>query len=277
MARPLRICLPGGVYHVISRGNARQRVYRDEFDRLSYLTTLGQTVDRFGWLCHAYCLMDNHYHLVVETPQPNLPRGMRHLNGLYAQRFNRRHRRCGHLFQARYRSILIERESHLLEVCRYAVLNPLRAGICAKPDAYLWSSYLATAGIVPAPAFLCTDWLLGQFGRHRGRAQSSYRAFVAGGSTQEWEAQALGERIGTRPFLRDRFGFDPPLEEIPRAHIEPLRRPLAEIFGSDATAVATAYRRDGYTLREIAEYLGCHYSTVSRRLRSEEELLDCKT
>lgn len=258
---------------MISRGNAGERVFRDDFDKSRFLTTLAQVVDRFGWLCHAYCLMDNHYHLVVETPRPNLPIGMRQLNGLHAQRFNRRHRRCGHVFQARYRSILVERESHLLEVVRYVVLNPVRAAICTDPKAYPWSSHPATAGLIPAPAFLCTDWILGQFGRRRRTAESSYRAFVAAGRVGAMEVKVLGERLGTERFLRDRFGFDAPLEEVPRVQVEPLRRPLGEIFASgDVAPVASAYRRHGYTLREIAEHLGCHYSTISRRLRREEAI-----
>lgn len=136
MARPLRVCVAGGVYHLIARGNARGDVYRDDADRSLFLETLAHTVARFDWICHAYCLMDNHYHLVVETPRANLPAGMRQLNGLYAQRFNRRHDRCGHVFQARYRSILIEKQEHLLTACRYVVLNPVRAGICTDPSQY---------------------------------------------------------------------------------------------------------------------------------------------
>ena len=119
MARPLRVCSPDSVYHVIARGNARANVFHDDVDRKTFLDTLTLAVERFRWRCHAFCLIDNHYHLVVEMSEPNLPRGMRHLNGVYAQRYNRRHDRCGHLFQGRYRSILVEKESHLLTVCRY--------------------------------------------------------------------------------------------------------------------------------------------------------------
>jgi REP element-mobilizing transposase RayT len=134
MARPLRIAVAGGLYHLITRGNARERIYLDDLDREIFLDRLAHSVERYGWLCHAYCLMDNHYHLLVETPQPNLSIGMRQLNGLYAQTFNSRHDRCGHVFQVRFRSIFVEKDSHLLSCCRYVVLNPVRAGICEHPE-----------------------------------------------------------------------------------------------------------------------------------------------
>ncbi|MCS6318519.1 MAG: transposase, partial [Nitrospira sp.] len=117
MARPLRIEVPGAVYHVTSRGNARQDIVADDGDRAQWLTVLAHVVDRYGWRGHAYCLMDNHYHLLVETPQPNLSLGMRQLNGRYTQDYNRRHERVGHLFQGRFKAILVEKDAHLLELC----------------------------------------------------------------------------------------------------------------------------------------------------------------
>jgi REP element-mobilizing transposase RayT len=279
VARPLRICVPGAVYHVIARGNERAPIYRDDADRFRFLRTLAHVVDRFGWLCHAYCLMGNHYHLVVETPRPNLPTGMQQLNGPYAQGFNERHGRCGHVFQARYRSILVEKDSHLLALCRYVVLNPVRAGIRRRPGAYLWSSYRATAGHAPMERLLFTDWILGTFAPSRAAAQARYRAFVAEGGPGVPGMGVRGERLGSTTLLTERFGHDPPLAEIPRVQVEPLPPTLAEIFaGNSRGPVATAYRRHGYTLRAIAEHLDCHYSTVSRRLRREEEAVrECKT
>jgi len=268
MARPLRLVLSNGLYHVISRGNAGGDIYLDSHDRSSFVRTLDLVVDRFGWLCHAYCLMSNHYHLLIETPKPNLPLGMRQLNGVYAQRFNRRHDRCGHLFQARYRSIFVEKETHLLATARYIVLNPIRAGICRHPQAYRWSSYRATAGSERPPTFLTTDWMLSQFGGSRRRAQEAYRAFVE--SEIAGAIEIRGERVGSMRFLRNRHGIDPPLAEIKREHIEPVRRPLEEILSQSPQPISDAYRVHGYTLREIAEYLGCHYSTISRRLRDQE-------
>lgn len=279
MARPLRIPLPGGLYHVFARGNDRQDVYDDDHDRTQFLELVGHVVDRYGLLCHSYCLMDNHYHLLLETPRANLSLAMRQLNGLYARRFNRRHGRCGHVFQARFRAILVQKDSHLLRVARYIVLNPVRAGICEHPAEWRWSSYGAFAGTVPPVHFLCTDDLLGCFASTRRAARLRYRRFVDEGLDDALAEHVRGERLGEEELLRERFGFDAPLAEIPRAQLEPLRTPLDELFAGRANPVAAAYREHGYTLREIAEHLGCHYSTVSRRLRREEDaaLLQCKT
>ena len=128
MTRPLRLEFPGALYHVTARGNARQGIYLDDQDRHLFLSVLSEVVGRFAWICHAYCLMDNHYHLLIETPQANLSLGMRQLNGVYTQRLNRRHARAGHVFQGRFKAILVERDAYLLKLARYIVLNPLRAG-----------------------------------------------------------------------------------------------------------------------------------------------------
>jgi putative transposase len=133
MARPLRIEYPGAVYHVTSRGNDRKAIFRGDSDRSNFLDTLDQVIHRYHWLCHAYCLMDNHYHLLIETPDGNLSLGMRQLNGVFTQWFNRRYKRTGHLFQGRFKAVLIQKDSHLLEACRYIVLNPVRAKAVDDP------------------------------------------------------------------------------------------------------------------------------------------------
>lgn len=278
MARPLRICIAGGTYHVITRGNAREAIVRDDDDRNCFFRVLTMVVRRFSWLCHAYCLMDNHYHLLLETPLPNLSDGMRQLNGIYAHAFNERHDRIGHVFQSRYRSILIERESHLVELSRYIVLNPVRAGVCAVPGDWPWSSYSATAGLSLPPPFLTTSGVLADFGTTLLKARQNYELFVAEGIGKTIALQVKGERLGSDAFMRARFGLDVRIPEIPRVQYEPLRPPLQELFADNAAPIAVAYRRHGYRLREIAEYLGCSYSTISRRLRREEEqLTECKT
>ena len=265
----------------MARGNARARVYRGHADYEFFLETVAHTVERYGWICHAYCLLANHYHLVVETPQANLPRGMRQLNGLYARRFNLRHGRCGHVFQARYRAIVVEKESHLLTVCRYVERNPVRAGIVDDPGDYRWSSYRARVGLEPPPRFLTTDEVLAGFAPTRALAQARYCDFVRSGDDEGLDEQARGERLGSEAFLSERFGLDPPIAEIPRVQVEPLPPPLADIFEREALPVLVAYRRHGYTLAEIARHLGKHYSTASRRLKREEAaeraLRECKT
>lgn len=177
MARPLRIEFPGALFHVTSRGNARAPIFFDDPDRHLFLDILGLVVESHRWLCHAYCLMTNHYHLLVETPETNLSRGMRQLNGLYTQRLNRRHNRVGHVFQGRFKGILVERESHLLELARYVVLNPVRANVVRAAEDYPWSSLRATFGIAPAPNWLAVGALLAPFG-----SRSRYRDFVREGT-----------------------------------------------------------------------------------------------
>ena len=164
MARPLRIEYAGAVYHVTSRGDRRKDIFEDNQDRLLFLSILESIIKRYNWLCHSYCLMDNHYHLLIETPDANLSAGMRQLNGFYTQVYNRRHRKPGHVFQGRYKAIVVQKENYLLELCRYVVLNPVRAGVVKKIEAWRWSSYQPTAGIGKPPEYLTTDWILGLFG-----------------------------------------------------------------------------------------------------------------
>jgi putative transposase len=177
MARPLRIEYSGAVYHVTSRGNARRKIYSDERDRETFLNVLGIVAKRYNWLCHAYCLMDTHYHLLVETPDANLSIGMRQLNGVNTQLYNRKHRRAGHIFQGRYKAIVVDKDHYLLELCRYVVLNPVRARLVELPQHWKWSSYAATAGLKKSQEYLPVDWTLGVFGvnRRKHRKGSSLR------------------------------------------------------------------------------------------------------
>jgi putative transposase len=178
MPRPPRAQFPGATYHVTSRGIRRQAIFRDEDDRSFFLKLLELVARRFDWSCLAYCLMTTHYHLVIETKDGNLAAGMQRLNGDFAQNFNRRHEETGHLFERRYHSVLVEDELHLLELYRYMALNPVRAGICTRPEAWRWSSYPAAIGAAPAPAFLAIEWALESFAHDRQRARHLLCAFV---------------------------------------------------------------------------------------------------
>src|SRR5512139_2076393 len=206
MARPLRIEYPGAVYHVTSRGNEKKPVFKDDTDRLNFLNTLQHVNKRYNWICHAYCLMTNHYHLLIETPEGNLSIGMRQINSVYTQLFNKRHGRTGHLFQGRYKAILIQKDSHLLEVCRYVVLNPVRAKMVETPEDYPWSSYLATAGKTTPHSCLTTDWVVGQFSGKRGKAEQEYRKFVGWGIGKPtiWTGVRGQAILGAEEFA-DRF------------------------------------------------------------------------
>jgi putative transposase len=276
MARPLRIEYPGAIYHVTSRGNARQDIFLDDEDRSAFLETLAKTIDRFHWLCHAYCLMGNHFHLLIETPDPTLARGMHHLNGVYTQDSNRRHRRSGHLFQGRYKAILVEKDSHLLELARYVVLNPVRARMVRSCKDWRWSSYRATAGLDSALPFLTTDWILTQFAQSPSKARRAYRRFVSAGLGKPAWGKLRGQiYYGSDAFIEQHVPEGSlTFRDFPREQRLVNRPSIEDIFGaaSEERAVATAYREYGYRLREIADFLGVHYSTISRRLRKQEEL-----
>jgi len=271
MARPLRIEYPGAVYHVTSRGNGREPIFLADTDRHLFLNVLGEVVEESRWLCHAYCLMTNHYHLLVETPDANISAGMRQLNGLYTQRFNRRHEHVGHVFQGRFKGILVERESHLLELARYVVLNPVRAEMVQAPEDYRWSSLRATLGLAPPPPWLTVGALLESFG-----SPARYGDFVLQGigESAPWD-ELQGALLGSEGFAR-RVGRH--LEEkatereIPRRERLAHRKTLEELFphrvvGDRALrneTIREARRRWGYCVADIARHLGLHYASVSR-------------
>ena len=154
MARRLREDVAGGIHHAIARGNASVPIVDDDLDRRAFIGRLAKTVERTGWSCLAYCLLDTHVHFIVGTPRPNLGAGMQGLLGPYAQRYNHRHDREGHLFRARFYSKRIQTDSHLISALIYVALNPVRAGLARSPETWEWSSYAATIGRRPAPDFL---------------------------------------------------------------------------------------------------------------------------
>ena len=199
MARAPRIQFEGAVYHLTSRGNCREDVFFSDQDRWVFLKILGKVVREHEWICHAYCLMTNHYHLLIETPRPNLSRGMHQLNGGYTQYVNHAHSRTGHLFQGRFKSILIQKDSHLIELSRYIVLNPVRAGMCAEPEDYMWSSFRATLELVRRPGFLKSERLLSQFSSNLDIARCSYRKFVSEGKMHKPWDDMLGSGLDLTP------------------------------------------------------------------------------
>jgi REP element-mobilizing transposase RayT len=182
MATPHRPQFPGGLYHVTVRGVDRRRIVRDDIDRELWEALLGRAIVKSDAVLHAWCLMTNHSHLVVETPRGNIADLMQRHNSTYARTYNRRHGRVGHLFQDRYFSILIQKESHLLETARYVVLNPVRARACERAEDWPWSSYRATAGLTDGPRWLTTSWLLEHFAHDVETARARYTEFVAEGA-----------------------------------------------------------------------------------------------
>lgn len=282
MTRPLRIEYAGAVYHITSRGNEKKVVFRDDQDSINFLNTLQHVNKRYHWICHAYCLMDNHYHLLIETPDGNLSLGMRQLNGVYTQLFNKRHQRTGHLFQGRYKSILIQKDSYLLEVCRYVVLNPVRAGMVARPEGWRWSSYRATVGRGTPPPCLFVDWVLAQFSGNRAKAEWEYRHFVTEGIGKEtiWREVKGQSLLGEDDFVE---GLLPHIKrhqnipEIPKSHRYVNRPGLERIFtenvildkGKRDAKIIDAVEKYGYTQQQIAAHLNLHYSTISNLVRGK--------
>ena len=178
MARPLRIEYPGAFYHVTSRGNEQKDVFKSQKDREKFLSYVESAVVRYGAVVHTWCLMRNHYHLLLETPSGNLSQIMRHINGAYTTYFNVKRKRAGHLFQGRYQAILVEADAYAVELSRSMHLNPVRAGMVAKPEHYQWSSSRSSIGQCTTPEWLKTDFILGYFGRKAPDAKNRYRRFV---------------------------------------------------------------------------------------------------
>jgi len=285
MVRPLRIEFPGAIYHITSKGDRKEDIFNDDHDRAMFLEILEWTIERSHWLCHAYCLMNNHYHLLIETPEANLSYGMRQLNGVYTQRYNKMHDTVGHLFQGRFKSILVEKESYLLELCRYLVLNPVRAKMVKRPWEYQWSSYLGTSGRVSPYKFLTTDWILSQFGSSRKTAQKDYEAFILEGiiSDSPFEDLKGGIILGGKSFIKNIYKEKKFNKEIVRTERYATRPSLSELLSAkkgkkeQAEKIYHSHVMYGYTLQEIGKYLNVHYSTVSRIVMGWEQNAKNKT
>ena len=286
MARPLRIEFPGAVYHITSRGNDKRPIFLDDKDRESFLNLLEHVNDRYHWICYAYCLMDNHYHLLIETLEGNLSIGMRQLNGVYTQSFNRRYERVGHLFQGRFKAILIEKDNHLLEVCRYVVLNPVRAGVVDNPKQWKWSSYRATGDGEMVHRCLTPDWILCQFGKKRGMAERKYKEFVRAGMRGEslWKGVKAQSIFGSEDFVGSLIDYVKGYEDIAEISKSQryLSRPSLEQFlnrgaiqdkGARDERIEEAVEKYGYTQKEVSRHLGIHFTSVSRIMRNRKKIM----
>jgi len=279
MARPLRVEYPGALYHVTSRGDRQEAIFDDDYDRTAFLNLLGEVVSRFRWRCHAYCLMGNHYHLMIETPEGNLTKGMRQLNGVFTQWSNRRHQRSGHLFQGRYKAILVDRDAYFLELARYIVLNPVRASVVKHPREWRWSSYGAMTANFPAPPCLTTDVLLAEFGKRLTLARRRYEQFIVEGMSREsiWKDLKGQIYLGNDHFverMRGKLGVREEDVNIPRVQQRPPAPPLKVILGqySDRDKrIRAAYETGAYSYQQIADCFGVHFTTVGRVVRSSAQ------
>jgi putative transposase len=286
MARPLRIEFPGAVYHVTSRGNEKRRIFKNDGDRKAFLAFLAETATRFGWSITAWVLMTNHFHLVLQTPEPNLSRGMHWLNGSYAGWFNHEHKRWGHLFGGRFKAFLVEKEAYFTEVLRYVVLNPVRAGMATSPEKYRWSSYRATAGFDAAPDWLDVNAALTPFAPDVQLGQTYYREFVAAKAGSEdclWDNVINGIYLGTEPWakkMRKVVETKPRSTDHPRLQRMVGRPQMHEVVSAVARAanvpVSAIRETGGGRLRRLVAWIGWYEGLVtlrtiaaSLRLRSE--------
>jgi REP element-mobilizing transposase RayT len=277
MARALRIEYPGAFYHVISRGNAGDPIYKTRRDREKFVEYLATAVERFGIRIHTYCLMTDHYQLLLETPEPNLSRAIQWLNVSYAIYFNYKRNRRGHLFYGRYKSIVVDADGYLKHLSRYIHLNPLRAKMVKVAAEYEWSSYPAFIGKIAAPEWLSVSSLLGQFGGGHKSAQRKYRQFVEGVDIKTLENPAneivsgliLGDDAFVQwiktSFLSDRSS-DPDLPQLrqlkPRCSLERLIDIVADAFGSTKEQILEKGRKNNLA-RDMAIYFSKAYSGKS--------------
>jgi putative transposase len=301
MARPLRIEFEHALYHVASRGNRRQKVFRDDRDYGRRLEWLRRTVETYGWRVHAFALMPNHDHLFVETPQANLSDGMQYLNGSYTSYFNRRHNQVGHLFQGRFEAVLIEDEGHYWEISRYIHLNPVRAGLAKRPEEWSWSSYQGYHRPRLRLSWVTYDRVLREFGRDSASAMRRYRQFMTEGIDAELdsplERAAHGLLLGSDAFvtrmqrLIEARPADPAVPTLGRLRSRPAMTEIvaatAKAFNADASRWVRGCRDDaigrsaaawlgrcrfGYPAKTVAEALGYRgASSVSQALRRIEQ------
>ena len=303
MGRPVRVEYPGALYHITSRGNEKKEIFLSAEDRTKFLDILRDYHERYGILAHAYVLLDNHYHLILETPRGNLLKVMHGLNGSYTGYFNRKYRRVGHLLQGRYRAILVDKDEYLLPLSRYVHLNPVRAGIVESPEKYPWSSYGGYIGKAKKQDWVEYTWVLSQFDRGLGRAQKKYKGYVAEGLLRVAEsplgavfAQVVlggenfkdriigvlkGKKLGPEIVARRKFTTSPTLEEIVRE--------VSEAFGVKRGGIVSGGKRLN-PARNVALYLaqrytelgneeigrvfgGLHYSAVSKAAARVKEAM----
>jgi len=280
MVRPLRIQYPGATYHIMSRGNGKMTIFHEDEDYMKFLHFMERVFDKYNWICHAWCLMGNHYHLLIETPHANMVSGMKQLNQFYSQFYNWKCRRVGSVLQGRYKSLLVERESKFLENCRYIVNNPVEVGRVDHPSQWPWSSFRATRGLEKAPAFLETDFLLRHFDTCLNTAQKLYEDFVLAGVGKGSPLVEAKQQIflGSEAFIsramRHINGSDE-LNNVPIVQKFADRPSLEVIFNNARTTprdvrdrlIQKAHDNLAYTQREIGEHLGLHPGYVSRIIR----------
>jgi len=286
MARPLRIEYSGACYHVTSRGNEQKDVFKSQRDREKFLGYLESASLRYGAVIHAYCLMSNHFHLLLETPEGNLSQIMRHINGAYTTYFNVKRKRAGHLFQGRYKAILVEADDYLTELSRYIHLNPVSVGIVERPEQYQWSSYRSYTGHDNPPEWLKTGFILGCFAKKPANAQKKYRIFVEDLLGKEYASPLTGtigtsilgsaafiEGITTEHLRGKKDENIPSLRQLTRrTSPEEIIKEVKTVFSGDEklarrASIYLCHKYCGKRLREIGESFNVRDTAISEASR----------
>ncbi len=275
MARRLRLEFPGGLYHVFSRGNCKNSIFIDDSDRRMFLSILARTITMYNWICHAFCLMGNHYHLIIETPDGNLSIGMKYLNGVYTQKFNYLHKKSGHVFQGRFNSKLIDKQNYLITLSAYVVTNPVKEGFVPLPEEWPWSSYAPTMGLRPKPHFLTCDFILGEFGTSIQTARAGYMRFVRAITKNDLgiDDLAKGSLIGSTEFMM-KYGpildGNESIKEI-QSNERLSNRPTLDALFKGITKkaprnekISEAFLSHGYKMIEIARFLNLDHTTICK-------------
>lgn len=285
MARLLRIQYAGAWYHVMNRGGERRQVFRDDRDYRAFVTLLNETSQMWQVEVHAYCLMPNHYHLLLHTPLANLSRVMRHLNGVYTQRFNGRWQRDSHLFRGRYKALLVEDEGYLSEVVRYIHLNPVKGGLVEAPDRYRWSSYPYYLGRGDKPACLRTACILQRYARRLNKARRELVAFTASGVPEKLQEALDGRRWPAvlsseafRMWVEDNFVPERRDREVvyavparPRLTLTQLTAVVSRLAGVPWSVITAGRETEARDWRKLAilamrRELGLTYVKISRAI-----------
>lgn len=295
MARPLRIEFPDAFYHVTSRGNERKTIFRNQRDRERFLTYLESAHHRYGAILHVYCLMDNHYHLLIETPRGNLSQILHHINGAYTTYFNIRHGRSGHLFQGRFRAILVEKDSYGEELSRYIHLNPVRAGLVKNPSEYRWSSYHYYNGKEREPHWLTTAFILGYFGGHGRSTYQKYREFVEEGISKTLDNPLrkviASTFLGGEEFIRRIREDQLEGRKIDRRNVPMVKKVLrgptpgeiesvvAKVMGENKAlcrkwCIHLSHQWSGWRLEEIGAHFGMKSAAVSQMSRRFKKVVE---
>lgn len=280
MSRPVRIEFPGANHYVSCHAFQDLVLFHDDEDRAVFLSLLESVVNQFHWTLHGYVLLQDHFHLLVEVPQANLSRGMRQLNGVYTQHYNRLHKRTGVLFRGRFSSILFEKETYLSRLYRHMVLNPLRQKECTSLDRFKWSSHRQITGAARVHAFVSIEDILSDFGKRLDSCQKKYKAFVRAGVNESSPIEEKRHQIllGSDKFICQ---VQPLLNKVKntkrKAKAVVRKKSLSSLFSEVEIltrlernmVIVKAHLEHQYTLAEIGDHLGLHYTTVSKVISSK--------